>query len=107
MSVKIDEFKRLDIRIGKVLEARRIPTSRKLLLLKVDVGEEVRQLIAGIAEEYSPESLRGKEIVVLTNLEPKRIMGYESQGMLLAAVVNDRPVLLVPEREVPPGTKVE
>lgn len=107
MSIKINEFRKLDIRVGKIIETRRIPTSRKLLLLKVDLGNMVRQVVAGIAEEYSPKDLLGKEVVVLVNLEPKRIMGYESQGMLLAAVVNDKPILIVPEREVPPGTKVE
>ncbi|HDI32120.1 MAG TPA: methionine--tRNA ligase subunit beta [Thermofilum sp.] len=107
MSIKIDEFKRLDIRVGKVIEARKIPTSRKLLLLKVDLGNEIRQVIAGIANEYSLEELKGKEVVLLANLEPKRIMGYESQGMILAAVADNKPVLIIPDREVPPGTRVE
>ncbi len=107
MSIKIDEFKRLDIRVGKVIEARKIPTSRKLLLLKVDLGNEIRQVIAGIANEYSLEELKGKEVILLANLEPKRIMGYESQGMILAAVADNKPVLIIPDREVPPGTRVE
>ena len=107
MSIKIDEFKRLDIRVGKVIEARKIPTSRKLLLLKVDLGNEIRQVIAGIANEYSLEELKGKEVVLLANLEPKRIMVYESQGMILAAVADNKPVLIIPDREVPPGTRVE
>ena len=105
--IKIDDFQKLEIKIGKIIEAEEIEKSEKLLLLKVDIGNEVRQLLAGIKKIYSPESLIGKEIVVLTNLEPKKLMGYESQGMLLAAHdENGNPVLLVPEKETFPGSKI-
>ena len=105
--ITIEEFARLDIRIGKVLKAERIPGSRKLLRLEVDLGEgEPRQLVAGLAGFYEPDELVGMNIVVLTNLKPKKIMGVESRGMLLAADVNGRPVLLTVEEDVPPGTKV-
>ena len=105
--ITIEEFARLDIRIGKVVKAERIPGSRKLLRLEVDLGEgEPRQLVAGLAGFYEPDELVGMNIVVLANLKPKKIMGVESRGMLLAADVNGRPVLLTVEEDVPPGTKV-
>lgn len=105
-TVKFEVFKQLDIRVGKVIGAESIRRSEKLLLLKVDVGGEIRQIVAGIAPHYSPEQLVGKEVVVVVNLEPKTLMGYVSQGMLLAAIEDDKPVLLVPEREVKAGAKV-
>ncbi len=104
--VKFEEFQRLDLRIGKIVAAERVQRARKLLLLRVDLGGEVRTLVAGLAEHYSPEQLVGKEVVVVANLEPKVVMGLKSEGMLLAAVVEGKPVLIVPESEVPPGTKV-
>lgn len=105
-TVKFEEFQRLDLRIGKVVAAERVQRARKLLLLKVDLGGEVRTLVAGLAEHYTPEQLVGKEVVVVANLEPKVVLGLKSEGMLLAAVVDNKPVLIVPESEVPPGTKV-
>ncbi|MEM0226937.1 MAG: methionine--tRNA ligase subunit beta [Thermofilaceae archaeon] len=104
--VSFEEFQKLDLRVGKVVSAERVQRARKLLLLKVDIGGELRTLVAGLAEYYAPEQLVGKEIVVVANLEPKVIMGLKSEGMLLAAVVNGKPVLIVPESEVPPGTKI-
>jgi methionine--tRNA ligase beta chain len=76
------------------------------LKLVIDLGKEKRQLVAGIGKFYKPEDLIGKEIVVVVNLEPKNLMGIESQGMLLAADVDGEPVILIPEKEVPPGTKI-
>ncbi len=104
--VKFEEFQKLDLRVGRVISAERVQRARKLLLLKVDLGGEVRTLVAGLAEHYAPEQLVGKEIVVVANLEPKVIMGLRSEGMLLAAVADGKPVLIVPESEVPPGTKI-
>ncbi len=104
--ISFKEFAKLDIRIGKVVSAEKIKRSKKLILLKVDIGGEERQLVAGLAPYYSPDELVGKEIVVLVNLEPKIFMGYRSEGMLLAADINGKPVLLVPEKEVPPGSRV-
>ncbi|MEM2186298.1 MAG: methionine--tRNA ligase subunit beta [Thermofilaceae archaeon] len=104
--VSFEEFQKLDLRVGKVVSAERVQRARKLLLLKVDIGGELRTLVAGLAEYYAPEQLVGKEIVVVANLEPKVIMGLKSEGMLLAAVVNSKPVLIVPESEVPPGTRI-
>lgn len=101
------EFKKLDLRIGKIVKAERMEGSDKLLCLEVDLGSETRQLVAGIAEYYVPEALVGKEIPVLANLEPRVFKGVESQGMLLAADDNGVPVLLSPDREVPPGSIVK
>lgn len=94
--VSIDEFRRIDLRVGKVLEAARVEGSRKLIKLVVDLGAEKRQIVAGLAEYYKPEDLVGKYVVVVANLEPKRLMGVESQGMILATC--DKPVLLTIEK---------
>jgi len=104
--IDIEEFKRLDIKIGKILKAEKIKGSDKLLRLEVDVGNEIRQLVAGIAEVYRPEDVVGKLVPVLVNLKPAKIRGVESQGMILAADVDGKPVLLHPEKDVPPGSKV-
>lgn len=105
--ISFEEFQKLDLRIGKVLEAESIEGSEKLLKLKVDLGKEKRQLVAGIAKSYSPDDLIGKEIVVVANLKPKTIFGFESQGMLLAARTEDNKiVLLIPDKELPSGSKV-
>jgi len=106
MIIKFDDFQKIDLRVGKVLDAKKVEGSEKLLKLIVDLGNEKRQLVAGIAKYYRPEDLIGKEIVVVANLEPKNLMGIESQGMLLAADVKGEPVILIPEKEVPPGTKI-
>lgn len=107
--VSFEKFKELELKIGKVTEAERIEGSDKLLKLKVDFGEPDlpagRQVLAGIGKVYSPEEMIGREIVVVANLEPRMLMGLESQGMLLAAS-DGGPVLLKPDREVPPGSSV-
>jgi len=105
--VSIDEFRKMDLRIAKVLSAERVPKTDKLLKLEIDIGDERRTIVAGIAEVYSPEELIGKEVVVIANLEPAKIKGIVSQGMLLAAIDRDgKPVILRPERDVDPGSKV-
>jgi len=104
--ISFKEFKKLDLRVGKIIEAERVEGADKLLKLKVDLGKEERQLVAGIAKFYQPENLIGRELIVVANLEPKTLMGIESQGMLLAASVEGRPVILEPDEEVPPGTKI-
>jgi len=105
--VSIDEFRKMDLRIAKVISAERIPKTDKLLKLEIDLGEERRTIVAGIAEVYSPEELVGREIVVIANLEPAKIRGVISQGMLLAATDKDgKPVILRPDKEVDPGSKV-
>lgn len=104
--VSINKFKELDLRIAKILKAEKVDGSEKLLKLDIDLGDEKRELVAGVARFYSPEDLIGREIVVVANLEPKVLMGIESQGMLLAADVDGKPVFLKPDEEVPVGTKI-
>lgn len=106
--ISFEEFKKLDLRVAKVIEAEGVKDSKNLLRLKIDLGEEKRQIIAGISQYYQPENLIGKEIVVIINLEPKTLFGLESHGMLLAAEDGEQkePVLLIPDKEVPPGTKI-
>lgn len=105
--ISYDDFKKIDLRIGTILEAERVDGSEKLLKLQVDLGEEKRQVIAGIAKSYEPENLIGKQIVVLVNLEPRSLMGLESQGMLLAADKDGLPIILVPEKEVATGSVIK
>src|SRR5207247_3256031 len=83
--IEIADFAKVDLRVGQVLAAERIPKADKLLLLSIDIGEgKPRQILAGIAEYYEPEKLVGRKIVVVANLKPRKLRGYESQGMLLA-----------------------
>lgn len=105
-TISFDEFKRLDLRIGKVVAAERVSGTDKLLKLKVDIGSEERQIVAGIAEWYSPEELVGRKIVMVVNLAPATIRGVESRGMLLAADVDGTAVLLQPDKDVPAGSFV-
>src|SRR3989338_578738 len=104
----IDDFKKLDIRIGKIISAEKIEGSDKLLKLIFDFGNERRQIIAGIATSYPDcEALVGKEMPVIVNLEPRVLRGHESQGMMLCASDENEIVILGPEREVPPGSVVK
>ena len=89
-----------------MLSAERVEGSDKLLKLQVDVGAESRQIVAGIGKQYAPEQIVGRQIVIVANLEPRKLMGLESQGMLLAASDEQGPVILMPEHEVPPGAEV-
>jgi methionyl-tRNA synthetase len=103
----IDEFARLELVVGTVREAEQVPKSKKLVRILVDIGEdEPRQIVAGIAERYEAAALVGRQIVVVTNLKPAKLMGVESRGMLLAATVNGDPILLGVDEEVPNGSRV-
>jgi len=104
--VTFKDFQKLDIRIGKILDCEKIPGAKKLLKVSLDIGTETRETVAGMAEFFSPEELVGKTVVVLVNLEPKKLMGVESQGMILSADLDGKPFLLTVESDVPPGTKV-
>ena len=104
--ISFEDFKKLEIRIGKIVSAQKVEGTDKLLKLEVDLGEEKRQLVAGIAQNYEPEQVVNKEVPILVNLEARKIRGVESRGMLLAAIENERPVLLHPDREVPPGSMI-
>ena len=105
--IGIEDFSRIDLRVGKVVEAEHIPGTR-LLRLVVDLGGERRQIVSGIAEYYKPEDLVGRKVVVVANLKPKRIRGYLSEGMILAAGCDkgQRPVLVTVGDEAEPGWRV-
>lgn len=108
--IDITDFAKVDLRVGEVKTAERIPKADKLLLITVDIGEEKpRQLLAGIAQYYEPETLIGRKIVVVANLKPRKMRGYESQGMLLAASVGDegKPVLATFTEDVPNGARLK
>jgi methionyl-tRNA synthetase len=105
--ISFQEFQALDLRLARVVEASRVEGAAKLLKLSVDLGAgDVRQIVAGVAAAYAPEALVGKTIVVVANLEPAKIRGIESQGMLLAAVSDKTIALIMPDKELPAGTKV-
>ncbi len=106
-TISYADFARLDLRIATVLEARDHPNADKLLLLKIDVGGEQKQIVAGIRGHYAPEALVGRQIVVVNNLEPALLRGEESQGMLLAATDAGGVVLLGPDRACTPGATVK
>ncbi|MBI5632247.1 MAG: methionine--tRNA ligase [Nitrospirae bacterium] len=104
--VAIQDVAKVELRIGKVVSAERVKKSDKLLCLQVDTGG-MRQIVAGIGKAYAPEDLVGRKIVVVTNLQPAKLMGVESQGMLLAATGSDGvPVILMPEKDVEEGAKI-
>lgn len=105
-NISIDDFQQLQLRTARVLEAQKVAGADRLLQLKVDVGGEPRTIVAGIAERYAPEQLIGRTVVVVANLKPARIRGVESQGMLLAASLDGKPILCSFEEPVPPGTVV-
>jgi methionyl-tRNA synthetase len=104
----IDEFQKSDLRVGKIVSAERVEGSEKLLKLQVDIAEpESRQILSGIAKQYAPDDLVGKSVVIIANLEPRMMMGTESNGMLLAAHGEDgSPVIIQPVSDVPPGAKI-
>ena len=102
----IEEFRKVELRIATIKRAEPHPSADKLLVLKIDLGSEERQIVAGIRGHYTPEELVGKQIVVVANLETAKLRGVESQGMLLAATDGDRIVILTPEKKVSPGAKV-
>lgn len=105
--ISIETFAQIDLRVAQILVAERIPNADKLLRLEVDVGEDSpRQLLAGIAEWYAPESLVGKKIIVVYNLQPRRMRGLESRGMLLAADAEGKPMLATVPSETPNGARL-
>ena len=106
--VDMDDFQKLDLRVGVVLEAQAVPKSKKLLQLKVDLGFETRTIVSGISQFYAPESLVGQKVIVVANLEPRTIRGITSQGMLLAAEAPDGRVTLLTldNPDLPEGSKI-
>ncbi|MGH9353301.1 MAG: methionine--tRNA ligase subunit beta, partial [Terriglobia bacterium] len=107
--ITIDDFAKIDLRVGTVLSAESIPGATKLLKLQVDIGTEVRQVCAGIAEYYKPEDIVGMKIVLVANLAPRKLRGVESNGMVVAASVgeNGKPVLATFKEDVPNGARLK
>lgn len=104
--IKFEDFAKLEIQIGTIVQAERVPNTDKLLKLIVDLGSEKRQLVAGIALQYEVQDLPGKQVPVVCNLEPAKIRGVESNGMVLCAAMPE-PVLLLPQKQVPNGSRVK
>lgn len=112
--ITIDDFSKIELKVGTVLEAEEVEESEKLIKLKVDLGEESpRQILAGVKQWYKSEDLVGKQVVVVANLASRMMLGLESQGMMLAADPSsigtsseDGPIFLTVPKNVPPGTKI-
>jgi len=105
--ISYEDFMKIDLRVAKVLEAERVPKSKKLLKLLVDTGADQRTIVAGIAEAYEPEALVGRTIAIVFNLKPAKLMGIESNGMVLAgSAEGGKPFLVGFEEPLPPGSRV-
>ena len=109
VKIGIEDFQRVRLVTAKIVAAERVPKSNKLMRLQVDLGSEQRQVVAGIAGKYSAEDLVGRNVVVVANLKPAKLMGVESNGMVLAAAVGEagEPSLLAVADGIPPGTRVK
>ena len=107
--ITIDDFAKVELRVGQIQSAERIQGADKLLKLMVDIGDEVRQVLAGIATGYAPDELVGRKVVLVANLAPRKMRGLESNGMLLAASAgaDGKPVLCTFAEDIPPGAKVK
>jgi len=106
-NITYDDFAKLDLRIAKIISTEKIPGKSRIIKGVIDLGEEKREVIIGGAEYYQPEELVGKIVVVIANLEPRKIAGFESNAMLLAADVNDKPFWVTIQEDVPLGTKIK
>ena len=104
--ISIDEFRRVELRAGRIVEAERVPKSNKLIRMVVDFGSERRQIVGGIGKKYAPEQLVGKTCPFVYNLQPAKLMGVESNGMILAGHRGGDPVLLAFTEEVEPGAEI-
>ena len=107
MSISYDDFTKLDLRVAKILKIEKIPGKTKIVKGEIDLGDETRNVIIGGAEFYEPDDLIGKTVIVVANLEPKKMAGVESNAMLLAADINDKPFWVTVESEVPSGTTIK
>jgi len=107
MTISIQDFSEIDLRVAVIKAVEEHPNADKLLVLKIDTGDGEKQLVAGIKNHYSAEELIGRKIVVVNNLAPAVLRGVESEGMLLAARDGDNVVLLTTEKDVGPGSRVQ
>jgi methionine--tRNA ligase beta chain len=107
VEISFEEFQKLDLRIGKIIEANQIPGSRNLMRIIVDFGTEKRQAVAGLLQWYTPQDLFGKKCVFILNLRKRKVMGVESQCMILAAEDSeDKVVVLQPEKDIAEGSRI-
>ena len=106
-TISYDDFAKLDLRVAKIIGTEKIPGKSRIIKGQIDLGAEKRDVIIGGAEFYQPEELIGKTVIVVANLEPKKLAGVESNAMLLAADVNDKPFWLTVSEEVPLGTPIK
>jgi len=104
--INFDDFSKLKIRVGKIIDAETVTGSNKLIKMKIDIGNEERQIVAGIAKYYSLEDLVDKTVIVLVNLEPREVFGVESQGMLLASIEGNKVSLLQTDNEMNAGSEI-
>ena len=104
--INFDDFSKLNLRVGKIISAEEVEGSNKLIKMKVDIGDDERQIVAGISKYYSLDELTNKTVIVLINLEPRKIFGIESQGMLLASINGDEVSLLQTDKEMIPGSEI-
>jgi len=105
--VTYDDFSKLDLRVAQIIHVEKIPGKSKIVKGIIDLGEGKREVIIGGAEYYQPEELLNKKVIVIANLEPRKIAGIESNAMLLAADLNDKPFWLTVSEDVPLGTKIK
>ena len=105
--ITFDDFKKVELKVARIIEAEEVAGAEKLLKLQIDLGSEKRQIVAGIKKSHQAKDLIGREIVVVVNLEPRMVMGLESNGMLLAASDDTGPVLLKPDKDVLPGIGIK
>lgn len=106
MDISYEEFKKMDLRVGKILEVEDHPNADKLYLVTVDLGTEKRKMVAGVKPWYKKEELVGKNVAVLVNLQAKVIRGVESKGMLLASLAGDKLAILTLDRDLPAGSPI-
>lgn len=105
--IPFNDWKKMDLRVGKILEVKDHPNADKLLVFKVDLGDEVRTVVAGIKNYYKKEELKGRKVVVFVNLEQRELRGIKSEGMILAAVKDDKVILLQPEKDIDVGAVIQ
>lgn len=104
--IPFTEWQKLDLRVAKIIDVKQHPNADKLYLLDVDLGNEKRQLVAGLKQHYKPEELKGKLCVIFTNLEPATIRGIKSEGMILAADSGEKVIIIAPEKDIKLGSKI-
>lgn len=105
--ITYEDFSKIELKVARVIEAEKVENSEKLIRLKIKVGEKEKQIVAGIGKFYKPQDLINKLIVIVDNLEPKKLMGFESEGMLLAASNEEELSLIIPDKEIKDGSPIK